>query len=1195
MFKPKNADCQFLNNTTLPRLNATCNGAPKMTSTPLGLESTPKKGKLRLTPVARQGTPKRYSLSDISPKSNPTTSSKNVTIKTSHSPGLLLSPMNPKDSISMYEETKSSGLARRIVLYNEEAKQTQNQTHQEQYNSPGLFPIVHLFKESPSLLQQPPKRVKIKLANSDYTRNFLTHQRSPVLEGLNRKKLERQQSLPPLSPNDTVTSTKSVLDALKEISRKRIHSNEGYEHEEEVGKRVRTDLRNGCAYLANKRSRSDSSPPLSTSGTPSPKQTQKKMCVYDEFTASKSSSDFSFLTQAEPVRFLKKKTISTSTESISEPKQINSVTASTQTIVPTTSSKADEKETVETEKPPKEAKEKSVVLKVFDDAPLENMRKNRLATLLGNLAGKDMSIFRAKKLEEEPLKSILSSPNDPKTDKTEKHVHFNVPSPQPSITQVSASIVTPIVSDSVKQSPILTESSKKVTEIFSVKPSLTSSDTSIAKSPMSSSFVANNVTKQDSASSFSIVGSSPKITEAPKASVGFSFGSNVEKLNTTTPSFGTTPNTTTVTPVSSSSGFGDMQSVTKTAPTFSFGTSVEQKSTTTSVATTSASSFNFTRSATPTFGTTKQEQTQSKPAQTFGTPVTTSSSFGSVSTTAAPTFGLTVSSSSTTLLGVSASSTAFPSFGMPSVTTTASLGFGGNNTAITTVAPSFGTGSAAPPAFGGGGTASITNIPSFGSSTAPATFGQTTTASTTSAITFGSGSTTSLAFGPTKTASTTSGIMFGAGSTAPSGFGQTKTPSTTSAITFGSGSTAPPAFGQAATASAASAMTFGSSSSIPSAFGQATALTTSAMTFGSGSTAPPTFGQAATTAVPTFGSSSAPSAFGSAAPSTSAPIFGAGAPSSNTSSLSFGPVAPSFGFGSTPTTIAATTTAPPSFGSAFGTSATTTASAFGAGSNPTSAPPAFGSSNMFGSTTQATPFGGFNAQPQFGRTAPTTTTTATATFGGFGSAPAVTTAAPSFGFGAASSQPPPNPFGTPTTTASSTFGTPSGNFGGFGGGSSSTFGGQSGFNQTEQQKSTFSFGGAENRPTTPSFGSGNSAFGKTSAPQTGFGSTSVAAGGFGSTSSNPTFKPQQANGGFNFGQTTPSSSFAFGGSSGETPKPSFNFTGGSTNAPSFGTPNPSFGAAAPQPTFGAVGTPTFNIGAGSAPSGRRAQRAKRRT
>lgn len=88
--------------------------------------------------------------------------------------------MSFAENVSLYEETKSSGLAKRIVSYRE-AQEEQRPTHQEKYNSPGLFPVVHLFKNSSSPL--PTKKVKVKLASPGKlkyknTHTILTH---PVL------------------------------------------------------------------------------------------------------------------------------------------------------------------------------------------------------------------------------------------------------------------------------------------------------------------------------------------------------------------------------------------------------------------------------------------------------------------------------------------------------------------------------------------------------------------------------------------------------------------------------------------------------------------------------------------------------------------------------------------------------------------------------------------------------------------------------------------------------------------------------------------------------------------------------------------------------------------------------------------------------------------------------------------------------
>lgn len=72
-------------------------------------------------------------------------------------------------NVSTYEDTKSPGLASRIVQYNEEAERDREHsrppTHQAKYGSPGLFPVVHLFKKKLPVLEQKPKRVTIRIAS----------------------------------------------------------------------------------------------------------------------------------------------------------------------------------------------------------------------------------------------------------------------------------------------------------------------------------------------------------------------------------------------------------------------------------------------------------------------------------------------------------------------------------------------------------------------------------------------------------------------------------------------------------------------------------------------------------------------------------------------------------------------------------------------------------------------------------------------------------------------------------------------------------------------------------------------------------------------------------------------------------------------------------------------------------------------
>lgn len=119
----------------------------------------------------------RYSLSDIA---TPPRVTKRESVKSNiyhNSTGPLLASTKFNVNVSTYEETKSPGLAGRIVQYNEEAErekeQTRKPTHQPKYGSPGLFPIVHLFKKKPPTLEQKPKRVTVKIASPG---RFYIHQ-----------------------------------------------------------------------------------------------------------------------------------------------------------------------------------------------------------------------------------------------------------------------------------------------------------------------------------------------------------------------------------------------------------------------------------------------------------------------------------------------------------------------------------------------------------------------------------------------------------------------------------------------------------------------------------------------------------------------------------------------------------------------------------------------------------------------------------------------------------------------------------------------------------------------------------------------------------------------------------------------------------------------------------------------------------
>ncbi|CAO1420048.1 unnamed protein product [Diamesa tonsa] len=251
------------------------------------------------------------------------------------------------------------------------------------------------------------------------------------------------------------------------------------------------------------------------------------------------------------------------------------------------------------------------------------------------------------------------------------------------------------------------------------------------------------------------------------------------------------------------------------------------------------------------------------------------------------------------------------------------------------------------------------------------------------------GSTGGFSFQATKPA--VQGIGIGFSSTAPStfpqkvdtpssafAFGQKTNPTTTASSTtvpsstfsFG-GTTAAPAVNPGTGAS----FSFGGLTAAP-AFGGSTA----APVFG-GSTAAPTFG--GSNPAPTFGGSNPAPTFGS---SSAAPTFGA---SSSTPAFGGSSATPSFGGSSAAPTFGASS-ATPTFG---GNNATP---AFG-GSNATSA---FGGSNatpVFGASSSTPAFGGSSAAPTFGGSSSTPAfggSNATPVFGGSNNAPSFGTAQP---------------------------------------------------------------------------------------------------------------------------------------------------------------------------------------------------------
>ncbi|KAJ8981712.1 hypothetical protein NQ317_003777 [Molorchus minor] len=1195
------------NNSLHKTLNDTANGIPrsflqpKITSTPLvrrdSVFATPPKPHIR--------SPRRYSLSEIA---TPPRTNKKDQIQPI---GPLLASTRFNLNVSTYEDAKSPGLVSRIIQYNEEA---------EKRRTPTDAPV------------KKPRRVTVRIASPEYSRQHSLEYNRKLLEDIVKPNLlnHRGQLFSPSSER-SISSTRSVLEALKEISRKRIHVNEEYEIREDSTKRLRTE---NTTDDSNKRPRNES--PLSDSPSSPSKPGSKRVCMYDEYAASCSSTDFSFTKKSDKsVPKRKSISISTLTENPKESKQVKLINAETQTIsvdigndVPTQSVEFDKHPQADKEQADgdKSDKQEESPVKVFDDAPLDRIRKNRLAALMGSLAGKD-PVLSPKPDYLAKLDSNATEISKVTTD-SNKHVHFSIPesSSQPNLaynlttsdnvatfamTQSSTSIGSPISSASEAISSFVSNTNEEkqtsalplpcIGQSPSHSGSVSSSATSIVSNESSNTLVALNPPKSVSVPNV-LFSSTASLTSLNSTSSNVTFPAlpgNISYSPTATPTVSTAsppkiggfrfnlskPASTTVassvvtiTPIATVTASGNV-------PTFSFGTTPQSSTNKTVAVLGSITSTPATSAIQPIAGPTAG-------GFSFGLKGTTAPSLSTTSTSSFSTgnvFGSANSPAPTFKFGSASENKPALEFG---ASTTSGVSFG--TTTISSPTPSFGVGTSTTPAATGA------IVPSFGMSKVPDfTFGASTAAGTGG---FGAPATTAAppAFGA-PTAISTSNVftssMGGFGvpttSTPASGFGITVTSSTTGG--FGNTSTNSTGFGKPSITTGGGG--FGSS--------------TNPM-FGSSKQVSP-FGSTTTNNTNTFGTAttSMSSPFGVTITSTTTPMFGT---SSTPTSSPFGktPI-PAFGqtvsqspFGTPTTTV--------SFGTAnsFGTTTTTTASVFGGVTNTTSGfgkplsassqPPGFGataSKPMFGAPVTS-PFGPSipaTTAPAFGSSTTTPTfnfeakTTANSTFGPGSVFGATTTAAsgfgtstiPSFGstnsFGSNSSNfGSSNPFGSSaapafgavtTTTQSTGFGTSN---------AAPAFGnGGSGFNTNTNKPAVF---GGSATPAfaatpTPSFGA--------SAPTTGFGATNNTSGFGTNTAASAFAKPQTG-----FGTTTntfgPSSGF------GTTQTPSSGF--GVTNPPSSQTPVFSFGAANPSKPanvfqFGGVAggdvpKPNFNFTGGNA-------------
>jgi nuclear pore complex protein Nup121 len=334
------------------------------------------------------------------------------------------------NQISTFIDSKSPGYSTRVVQYNEEQERSLP-IYQGKYDKLGVFPIVHFFKKDLPSLKRRSSHVNVHMRSSELSKYNTPEHNRMLLE----KIIKSGSGSDSGSPHKNEANTKSVLDALKEISRKRIHSNEEEFILKEDGKRMHMDHDNETVSrkrMKQNLSQIEDSPAASCSSG-------NKFCSMDELIASHSSMDGYHIEKP------KKDKIEGRTNRRPKPSPpLKYVDVETQTTVPQpvitpteTVSKIENIEkkninvnTVEREARPK----KPSPVKIFDETPLEAMRRNRLTVLMGTLVQQKTQsekVDAPEKIEEtvvseKPLVSILAGTNK-SPHKNNKHVTFNIP------------------------------------------------------------------------------------------------------------------------------------------------------------------------------------------------------------------------------------------------------------------------------------------------------------------------------------------------------------------------------------------------------------------------------------------------------------------------------------------------------------------------------------------------------------------------------------------------------------------------------------------------------------------------------------------------------------------------------------------------------------------------------------------------
>ncbi|GLV38668.1 hypothetical protein CBL_05667 [Carabus blaptoides fortunei] len=543
----------------------------------------------------------RYALSSVNttPKSANHESPSTPTIQTVTGPLLASTRFNV--NLGTYTDTQSPGLASRVVQYHNELSGNQTSTHQAKYGSPGLFPIVQLYKKELPILARSPRRCTVRIAPPDPL-SYNSDQANTIL----RDSFLQNNVESCSTQADTEINTKSVLEALKEISRKRIHTNDDID---DISKRQRKGSVSTASTSSEhlnkdgKRMREDTPPKPKEPTSPNVNSASKRICVVNEIESSLSSSRLMRLQQGQ-----KRKASLNATENLNKQRRISNgqfVSRQTQTHITNGATSTSEPSAnlhtgkrstaAQTEEPAAEklteiqlimqnsrrkhnANEKTIEdidemnstlpficpvsnppKPIFREEPLEIMRQNKLEVMIAALSGKEPELIPLPTVTLSGLRkrseanadavdagnkeviSILSPKNKVKHD---KHVTFAIPNSDES---------------SAKSSDDITENSDKPSAgLPAINIDSNSSNSGTATTPSKSSALpfASPTSSLNFSAPLSFGSSANSTVSSPSVSLAASAALISAAVSTNTLTFGSStsssahPGATTITTVS---------------------------------------------------------------------------------------------------------------------------------------------------------------------------------------------------------------------------------------------------------------------------------------------------------------------------------------------------------------------------------------------------------------------------------------------------------------------------------------------------------------------------------------------------------------------------------------------------------------------------------------------------------------------